>query len=71
MPNCLPSLPGRSRRAATHVPCSTSRGPTSMRTGTPCTPKACGRLVLIFVSLTGSQSSRDRNMLEVDKKGGP
>ena len=26
-----------SRRATTHVPCSTSRGPTSTRTGTPCT----------------------------------
>ena len=36
MPKVLPSLPGRSRRANTHVPDATSRGPTSHRTGTPC-----------------------------------
>ncbi len=35
-PKALPSLPGRSRRETTHEAEATSRGPTSTRTGTPC-----------------------------------
>ena len=35
IPNCLPSLPGTSRRATAHAPFSMSLGPISTRTGTP------------------------------------